>query len=771
MHSIFFRITFSLALASLGAFAATLCRAEQPIDFARDIQPLLSENCFHCHGPDAANRAADLRLDQQDGAETMLTPGDREDSELFRRIAATDDDELMPPPDSNRTLTAAQIELLGRWIDQGAPWGEHWAFAPLVRPDLPAQQPHTGDHPIDRFVLAMLEREGIEPAPRASPEALLRRVSLDLTGLPPTLAELDAFLADPSPSAYARAVDRLLQSPAYGERMAWDWLDAARYADSNGYQGDGERTMWPWRDWVLRAYNANMPFDRFTIEQLAGDLLPEPTADQLIATGFNRNHRINDEDGIILEEFRTEYVADRVDTTSTVWLGLTLGCARCHDHKYDPITQTDYYRFFAYFNSVEETGRGHGNAQPLYYFDPTVRPEVERIDRRILELKDPAQGEYSELTELKEKRRKLLDESLTTMVMRDRDKPRETFLLNRGQYSDPGQQVTPGTPEVLPALSADAPQNRLGLARWIVDPGNPLTARVAVNRYWQLHFGTGLVATPADFGTRGEAPSHPDLLDWLATEFVRSGWDVKAIQRLIVTSATYRQSSFTNRNAYERDPENRLLARGPRLRLPAEMIRDSALAVSGLLDERLGGPPVKPYQPEGLWAELVSFAPDYDQSTGSDLYRRSLYTFIRRTVPPPAMAAFDLPSREVCTVRRGRTNTPLQALVVMNDPTYVEAARKLAEQSLRTTGDEPASAIDHMFRRVLTRAPSDEERLLLLEEFQHRAGRFASNPESAAEFLSVGETALADDLNSARLAALTAVASLILNLDEAVTRE
>src|SRR5690606_2817795 len=362
MHSIFFRITFSLALASLGSFAATLCRAEQPIDFARDIQPLLSENCFHCHGPDAANRAADLRLDQQDGAETMLTPGDREDSELFRRIAATDDDELMPPPDSNRTLTAAQIELIGRWIDQGAPWGEHWAFAPLVRPDLPAPQPHTGDHPIDRFVLAMLEREGLEPAPQASPEALLRRVSLDLTGLPPTLAELDAFLADPSPQAYAQAVDRLLQSPAYGERMAWDWLDAARYADSNGYQGDGERTMWPWRDWVVEAFNRNLPLDQFTLWQLAGDLLPAATFEQKLATGFLRNHMINGEGGRIAEENRVEYVFDMTETVGTLWLGLTLNCCRCHDHKFDPLTQRDYYQLFAFFNQTPVSGGG-GNPQ------------------------------------------------------------------------------------------------------------------------------------------------------------------------------------------------------------------------------------------------------------------------------------------------------------------------------------------------------------------------------------------------------------------------
>ncbi|HEX6987439.1 MAG TPA: DUF1549 and DUF1553 domain-containing protein, partial [Planctomycetaceae bacterium] len=562
----------------------------------------------------------------------------------------------------------------------------------------------------------------------------------------------------------------LLASPRYGERMASVWLDAARYADSGGYQGDIPRTMWPWRDWVIRAYNANKPFDEFTVEQLAGDLLPDATPDQIVATGFNRNHRINDEDGIILEEFRAEYVADRADTTGTVWLGLTVGCARCHDHKFDPISQKDYYRLFAYFNSVDETGRGHGNAAPLYYFDPSARPEVEKIDARLLELMDPAQGEYNEVLELKERRRKLLDESLTTMVMRDLETPRETFVLERGNYASPGEKVTPGTPAALPAPSADAPPNRLGLARWIVDPGNPLTARVAVNRFWQTYFGTGLVATPEDFGTRGGLPSHPELLDWLATEFVRSGWDVKAVQRLIVTSATYRQSSAVTKEAYERDPENRLLARGPRFRLPAEAVRDQALAAAGLLTERIGGPPVKPYQPDGLWAELVSFAPEYEQSTGGDLYRRSLYTFLRRTVPQPTLTAFDLPSREVCTVRLGRTNTPLQALVVMNDPTFVEAARILAEQALRTASDDGVR-VECLFRRVLGRAPSEPEMRLLIDELASRRERFAASPDDATEYLSVGDRPAVTDLDPADLAATAAVASLILNLDEAVTKE
>jgi len=750
---------------------------ERRVRFNRDIRPILAESCCACHGPDSTAREADLRLDDakdvlraRDGY-SVLVPGKPEESELFRRIVATDESERMPPAEHGDPLDAGEVELVRRWIEQGAEYEKHWSFLTPECPETPAvRSAGWGRNVIDRFVLARLEKEGMAPSGEADRAALIRRVTLDLTGLPAKPEEVDAFVADNAPDAYERLVDRLLASPRYGEQMAVEWLDAARYSDSGGYQGDIPRTMWPWRDWVVRALNENMPYDRFTIEQLAGDLLPNPTPDQIVATGFNRNHRINDEDGIILEEFRTEYVADRVDTTATTWLGLTVGCARCHDHKFDPITQKDYYRFFAYFNSIDESGRGHGNTQPLYFFDPAIRPEIERIDARLLELKDPAQGEYNEVTELKEKRRELLEESVTTMVMRDLPEPRKTFVLERGSYDAHGDEVTPGTPESLPSGSREAQPNRLGLARWIADPGNPLTARVAVNRYWQSFFGMGLVATPEDFGTRGELPSHPELLDRLATEFVRSGWDVKHVHRLIVTSATYRQASAASKEQYERDPENRLLARGPRHRLSAEAVRDQALAAAGLLVERVGGPPVKPYQPAGLWKELVSFAPEYEQSTGGDLYRRSLYTFHRRTVPPPAMAAFDQPSRETCSVRRSRTNTPLQALVVMNDPTYVEAADRLAKRAMTESAD-PVGRIEAMYRAVLARRPTEAELRLLTDALRFRERQTEEDRNLAADFVAAEDSSASAGGETPGLADYAAVASLILNLDEALTKE
>ncbi len=560
------------------------------IDFQRDIRPLLAEHCFECHGPDEAQRQADLRLDLRQAAvadsrssasqPAVIVPGEPEQSELYRRVSTPEASERMPPPEAGQALLPAEVERLRQWIAEGAQWNEHWAFVAPRQPVTPevadADWPRS---PLDRFVLERLEQSNLQPAPEADRAALIRRVTLDLTGLPPTPAEVDAFLADSSPQAYERVVDRLLASPAYGERMALEWLDAARFADSGGYQGDILRSMWPWRDWVIEAFNRNQPFDHFTIEQLAGDLLPaspqqpQPTQQQRIATGFNRNHRINDEDGIIPEEFRVEYVVDRVETTATVWLGLTLGCARCHSHKYDPISQTEFYEFFAFFNNIAEEGRGHGNSPPL------------------LSLPETPHG------------------STSVMVMEELEQPRTTHLLIRGAYDRPAEAVSPGIPAVLPALPPNAPRNRLGLARWLVDPQHPLTARVTVNRFWQMLFGTGLVATPEDFGIRGERPSHPELLDFLALQFIDSGWDVKALLRAIVTSATYRQSTLGSPASWQRDPDNRLLSRGPRFRLAAELIRDQALAASGLLVREQGGPSVRPYQPAGLWKELASAHP------------------------------------------------------------------------------------------------------------------------------------------------------------------
>jgi len=769
--------------------AVTSAAAREPLLFNRDVRPILADKCWHCHGPDVGARQADLRLDQEDAAHAerdgrrIIHSGRPAESELIRRITATNRDERMPPVDQERQLTAAEIELLRRWIEEGGSYQPHWALIPQQRPPLPEVWGlGWARNPIDYFVLERLEAEGLQPAPPATRETLLRRVTLDLTGLPPTPSEVEAFLNDDAPHAYERTVDRLLQSPAYGERMALVWLDAARFADSGGYQGDILRSMWLWRDGVIAACNQGQPFDQFTIEQLAGDLLPDPTQDQLIATGFNRNHRINDEDGIIHEEFRVEYVVDRVETTSTVWMGLTLGCARCHDHKYDPISQREFYQFFAYFNSINESGRGHGNAPPLLHL---MSPQLERrladtdaqleaLRQRLHQAKTPSDAERTELTQaledLQKQRAALLNEAPTTMVMEELAAPRETFVLVRGAYNQPSEKVAPGTPVALGPAPA-GPGNRLGLARWLLNPEHPLTARVAVNRYWQMYFGAGLVDTPEDFGSQGSLPSHPALLDWLATEFVRSGWDVKAMQRLIVTSATYQQAARVSPELLARDPANRLLARGPRFRLPAETIRDQALAASGLLVLRLGGPSVRPYQPEGLWSELVSASLDYEQAQGADLYRRSLYTFIRRTISPPAMAALDAPNREICTVRRPRTNTPLQALNQMNDPTYVEAARHLAARALREGGADEASRLAWAFRLVLARKPQADELATLRASYAHYRTRFQRDPESAQKLLSVGASGAMADLEVADHAAGTAVAMLILNLDEAVTKE
>ena len=514
-----------------------------------------------------------------------------------------------------------------------------------------------------------------------------------------------------------------------------------------------------------------MPFDQFTIEQLAGDLLPNPTIEQQIATGFNRNHRINDEDGIVPEEFRVEYVVDRVETTATVWLGLTMGCARCHDHKYDPISQTDFYEFFAYFNSVNESGRGHGNAPPLLtVVPPALQRKLDALDQRLESLRTAENSAGEPIAKLQKQRDALAKQSPNTMVMEELAQPRETFVFVRGAYDRPGDKVSPGVPDALAVGENTTATNRLEMARWLVARDNPLASRVAVNRYWQMYFGRGLVETPEDFGTQGALPTHPDLLDWLATEFVAQDWDVKSMQRLIVTSATYRQSSAGSRSLVERDPENRLLARGPRFRLPVETIRDQALAASGSLVERIGGPSVRPYQPAGLWFELASASQDYEQSSGADLYRRSLYTFVRRTVPPPAMTVIDAPNREICVVRRPRTNTPLQALVVMNDPTYVEAARVLAERSIRRF-DNDHDRVRFAFRALLTREPSEHDMTTLLAALGFYRHRYSENKEAASVLLAVGESPADARLPNHEVAGLTALVMLIMNLDETLTKE
>ena len=800
--TVFFNWPASFCLAAVWIFFITgNLKAASNIDFTRDILPILSDHCFQCHGPDESHRKSGLRLDTESGSRmdlggyTAIEPGCSDCSVLISRIQSKDPEEQMPPPERNKALTETQKDLLRQWVDAGAEYERHWAWRPPLREALPRPTQYS-DWPrneVDHFVLKRLMNENLNPSPEADRATLIRRLTLDLTGLPPNLAEVDAFLTDDSPDAFEKVVDRLLDSPHYGERMAVDWLDAARYADTNGYQVDRDREMSAWRDWVIDAFNRNMPYDVFTVEQLAGDLLPNPTLQQRIATGFHRNHMMNEEGGIIPEEFLAEYCSDRVETTMTIWLGQTFICARCHDHKYDPFTQRDYYSIYAFFHNVSEKGRGNYGA-PIQRNNPPMiqlpSPELESV--RAL-----AQTELGEAEQLladtpkdsdqREKLKKRVDDLKkkaeladlaipTALVMDELTEPRPTYILVRGSYDRPGQQVYPGTPTSLPPMDEDLPRNRLGLARWLMDPKNPLTARVTVNRLWQSVFGTGIVPTPEDFGTRGEHPSHPALLDWLAVELVESGWNIKAMMRLLTTSATYRQSSLTAQELLERDPDNRLLARSSRHRLQAEFLRDQALAASGLLSLRIGGPSVKPYHPPGLYEQVVagSSANTYVQDKGEDLFRRTMYTYWKRSVPHPAMLTFDVPFRESCVVRRSRTNTPMQALNLMNDTTYVEAARHLASRMLEASVPTLDARLAQGFRLVLARPPSAEELTYLTKAIERSLNEFTNAPDQAKALLSIGESG--DIVSNTKhdpseWAAHTIAASIILNLDETVTRE
>jgi hypothetical protein len=762
--------------------------APKKIDFARDIRPILANHCWSCHGPDEKTREAELRLDERAAAiaalkngHVAIVPGAPAKSAVIARIDAKKESQRMPPAHSKKPLVEAQKELLKRWIAEGAEYSQHWAFIAPKRPLVPAVKNRAWvRNPIDAFILARLEQEGLSPAPEAPRETLLRRVSLDLTGLPPTLEEQDAFRNDPSPRAYENAVDRLLASPRYAERMAMPWLDAARYADTNGYNNDEERFMWPWRDWVIQAFHANMPYDQFIIEQLAGDLLPGATLQQKIATGFNRNHVLTTEGGIFEDEYRVEYVADRVHTSATAFLGLSLQCARCHDHKYDPITQKEYYRFFAFFNNVSDKAVNYnkgGMADPFVRVVADGGQEVlDRNEKQLTEMgrlrkaiEIPTGYAIAVVRKRLERQRNEL--GVPVMVMAELSPRRQTFVLKRGQYDQPGDKVDPGVPSLLPVLPKDAPANRLGLARWLVDPGHPLTARVAVNRFWAMYFGAGLVETVEDFGLQGDLPSHPELLDWLAAEFVASAWNVKALQKLIVSSATYRQSSHVTKELRERDPKNRLLGRASRLRLPAETIRDNALAVSGLLKDKVGGPSVKPYQPAGLWEDVsVNRGYKYVADRGDGLYRRSMYTFWRRTCPPPSMMLFDAPDRETCLFRRARTNTPLHALILLNDPTYLEASRKLAERVMHKTATSP-ERLALGWRLALARTPTAAEQAILLDMYRESLDKFQADPAAAAKLLAVGSSPRDVALNQAELAAWTTVMNVVLNLDETITKE
>lgn len=997
----------------------------QTVEFNRDIRPILSDNCYKCHGPDKAKRKGNLRLDIEAEAKAKLedhftiVAGQPEKSGLITRITTDDAEEHMPPADSGLQLNARQIELLRRWIEQGAAWQAHWSFIAPKRPVVPLKNAGGCRNTVDHFILARLEQENMQLSPEADAATLIRRLSLDLTGLPPSLSDL-SDTSDLSDESYERLVDRLLASPRFGERMASRWLDAARYADTSGYQSDGERYMWRWRDWVIDAFNHNMPFDQFTVEQLAGDLLPDATLAQRIATGFNRNHRGNAEGGIVPEEYAVEYVVDRVDTTATVWLGLTMGCARCHDHKYDPLTQREFYSMFAFFNNVPEKGKAIkiGNSPPVLtaptdaqakhlvklehelaeaesrlralepqiaaaqsawekaapsapwtitrdlqmhreleggeaafdgkrfidcgdvgafgffdkftlaawvnprgpdgaiisrmaeayedsafasdqdgyrvflkdkrvqvhltkrWLDDALRVETEspisanewqhvsvvydgsrlasgvniyingqpqklrvlldqlnqtfltkqplRIgagggpvnrfqglirdvrvyasaldahdigiiatpepvgeltklpgDRRstqqsaklracfLLDHAEPTLREArAKVVTSRERHAKFIESLPTVMVMQEMPQPRETFVLKRGEYDKPAERVTAAVPASLPALQASASPTRLDFARWLVNSENPLTARVAVNHHWQMLFGTGLVKTAEDFGSQGEPPSHQELLDWLATEFMRTGWDVKRLIKTLVMSATYRQSSRATPEMLARDPDNRLLARGPRLRLSAEVIRDQALAASGLLVTELGGPSVRPYQPKGLLKDLTGT--DYEQDHGDKLWRRSLYTFWKRTSPQPTMMTFDAAGREACSVRPSRTDTPLQALALMNDVTFVEAARCLAQRVLREAEATSEARVRLAFRLLLSRAPKPAELQVLVAGLNEHHARYRADPKSAQALISAGEAPLDTSLDAAELAACTAISGLILNLDETITKQ
>jgi hypothetical protein len=1017
------------------ALCANAIAAPKPVDFLREVRPILSDACFQCHGPDESTRMANLRLDSKESALPKA-------AKILERVTESRAARKRPPQHAKVQLNEGQVSILKRWVEEGASWSEHWSFIPPKSPTLPAVQlkqwPRTG---IDRFVLARLEQDKLKPSPEADKPTLLRRLTLDLTGLPPTTKELDDFLADKSPAAYEKQVDRLLASPRFGEKMSLHWLDLARYADTHGYHIDSHRDMWPWRDWLISAFNRNMPYDQFTIWQLAGDMLPNATREQIVASGFNRNHVINYEGGAIPEEYQTEYVIDRVEATSTTWLGLTVGCARCHDHKYDPIQQKDFYRLFAFFNNIEEKGLDgqKGNAAPflklptltqetlekemvqaiaarekqledakvpdlmtiweksklqqitvptreglLAHYElegnfnettgtyrhgrylglpPTASegpvgqaalldtaarievPEPKDFDEdkpfslafwfrggnklepmTILSKKDGAgleigndevfsigdlrrgahllinltskdgkkvsytsanafpysefnhftvnhkgngaiellvNGEpssliastpnleirfgnsaplvftqmlgslddlriynrtltlpearqlaidepvryllfhsgikrnkaqsamlrdyflkfdaaddlralYARLNQLKAEKKTLDEQIPSTMVMKELDKPRESNILKRGQYDQKGEKVDAATPAFLPPMPASLPRNRLGLAQWLISKDHPLTARVAVNRFWAMYFGNGFVKTLEDFGSQGELPSHPELLDYLATSFIESGWDMKKLQKQIVMSAVYRQTASVTPELQERDPENRLFARMSRFRFQAELVRDNALAVSGLLNDEIGGRSVFPYQPAGLWEEVAYgaqfTAQRYVQSHGKDLYRRGMYSFWKRTLPPATLAIFDAPDREKCVARRATTNTPLQALALWNDTTYLEAARKLAERSIQEAGPDTNKRLRHMFRLATSRFPNPAELKLLNEATTAQLSGFKSNPEAARKLIQTGEMK-SDAKDPVELAAWMNVASAILNLDEVLTKE
>ena len=811
MISICLRVVLVAALLAGPAYGAE-------VDFDRDVRPILSARCFSCHGPDEAARAGGLRLDERDGAVAArdngraIAPGDPAASVLTERVR-TDDPARRMPLGGDR-LPEAEIQLLEDWISAGAEYEGHWAYQRPDRPQPPpVSDPEWVRNPIDRFILRKLDSAELVPSGEAEPAVLMRRVHLDLAGIPPTPEQIDDYLARPTERAYRQQVEELLASPLYGEHWARHWLDLARYADSNGYQHDDPREIWPYRDWVIRAFNDDLPFDQFTVEQLAGDLLAEPSLNQLVATGFHRNTPMNGSGGSKVDEVRNAILVDRVNTTATVWLGTTLGCAQCHTHKYDPFTIKEYYRFYAYFDrGVDEVVlHGGGNTRKYYVgaqvelpvsvgrrsrhsgakaqqaylktvvsqaefealadlpswtarhasdrdLDPNAaralaKPERERTeaDRKairdaFLKTRPEVAAPRRELESLAQRMKALAPAS--TLIMADKPGPVRSFLLERGQVGARGESLEPGTPATLHALDPALPRNRLGLASWITSPANPLTARVTVNRLWAEIFGRGIVRSAEDFGRQGDAPTHPELLDWLAVEFVERGWSIKEMLRLIVTSATYRQSSRRPPGLRERDPDNALLASGPRFRLPAEAIRDSLLSASGLLSLKAGGPPVHPPQPDGLWREISTATdPDYPTSEGEDRHRRAIYTFLRRGAPYPSFITFDASPRQACVAMRARTNSPLQALTLLNDPAYVEAAGALARLVMDMPTASDRDRLAYAFRRAVTREPGEAE----LRELARLLDEFRGRSEKESD-------------------AWVSLARVLLNLDEAVTK-
>jgi mono/diheme cytochrome c family protein len=794
-------LTCSLLATAWGL--APVRAAAPSVDYSRDVKPILAAHCYACHGPDEGRRKGKLRLDlRTEAIKKAIKPGQPSASPVIARITSTEPEEIMPPPGGKRhPLTAGQIDTLRRWIDQGAKFDIHWAYVKPARPAVPAI-PNTAwaRNPIDHFIAARHQQAGYRPAPEADRVTLLRRLSFDLTGLPPTPQDVQAFVSDTSPEAYEKVVNRLLASEHLGERLAGYWLDLVRFADTCGYHSDNHRDLALYRDWVINAFNTNKRFDRFTIEQLAGDLLPAPSVEQKIASGYNRLLQTTEEGGAQAKEYVAKYAADRVRNVSSVWLGATMGCAECHNHKFDPITMRDFYSLGAFFADVQEAavGRQPQTALPT----PEQQKQLAQLNHQIAELKtdletaqaratDPAKrtprqkellarrsGPLPDVASLKaqlskrEAEKKELEKSIPQTLVTMAGGPRMMRILPRGNWlDDSGEVVGPAVPGFLPPLTVNNRRpNRLDLANWLVSPDNPLTARVFVNRLWKITFGQGIVRSLEDFGTQGTLPSHPELLDWLGVEFQASGWDVKHLLKLMVMSSTYRQSSLADRESRERDPANTWLARQNRFRLDAEMVRDNALAVSGLLVRKIGGPSVKPYQPAGYWEHLNFPRRTYQHDHGPDQYRRGLYTYWQRTFLHPSLKAFDAPSREECTVERPRSSTPLQALVLLNDPTYVEAARVLAERIIREGGRSVPERLDWAYRQVLSRGVRPAEVGVLEGLYRKHRDEYVRDAQAADKLIHVGERPVPKDLDRVELAAWTSVARVLLNLHETITR-